>query len=185
MINLTNCKSLNDIARQEFGKANYTNREKCKKLLKEFGIDWKEWLETTKLKEQKHCLNCGKVLTNKDANKFCCRSCAATYNNSRREVSEATRKKISESIQRNNPNFSGEIKPLGSKAKISINRKFNGEKIYCKTCGKELMATQEKFCSQYCKQEYYYKKYIERWKNGEENGLKGVYGLSNHIRKRM
>ena len=28
-----NCKTLNDIARQVFGKANYYNRERCKKIL--------------------------------------------------------------------------------------------------------------------------------------------------------
>lgn len=38
-MNLDNCNSLNDIARQEFGKANYTNREKVKKLLLTEGID--------------------------------------------------------------------------------------------------------------------------------------------------
>ena len=37
-MNLDNCNSLNDIARQEFGKANSNNREKVKKLLEEEGI---------------------------------------------------------------------------------------------------------------------------------------------------
>lgn len=39
MMNLENCNCLNDICRQEFGKANYTNREKVKKLLLADGID--------------------------------------------------------------------------------------------------------------------------------------------------
>lgn len=39
MLKLDNCNCLNDIARQEFGKANYTNREKVKKLLAQDGID--------------------------------------------------------------------------------------------------------------------------------------------------
>lgn len=38
-MDLENCKCLNDICRQEFGKANYTNREKVKKLLFAEGID--------------------------------------------------------------------------------------------------------------------------------------------------
>ena len=32
----------NDICRKLFNKANYTNREKVKKILYENGIDWKE-----------------------------------------------------------------------------------------------------------------------------------------------
>lgn len=39
MINLENCKSLNDIARQEFGKTDANQREKVKKLLEKEGID--------------------------------------------------------------------------------------------------------------------------------------------------
>ena len=61
-MNIENCKTLNDIARQEFGKANYTNREKCKKLLEKEGIDWKEWLKNNKIKEKKYCLYCGKEI---------------------------------------------------------------------------------------------------------------------------
>ena len=70
MIDLTNCKCLNDIARQEFGKANYTNREKCKKLLAKEGIDWEEWL--TSKKEDvpvKYCLYCGKEIKSKNHKK--------------------------------------------------------------------------------------------------------------------
>ena len=86
MIDLTNCKSLNDIARQEFGKANYTNREKCKKILLYEGINWEEWLESIKSsKPKKYCLYCGKEIINGHSRKkFCDTSCAASYNNSKR-----------------------------------------------------------------------------------------------------
>lgn len=81
-MNLDNCNSLNDIARQEFGKANYTNREKIKKLLFAEGIDWQQWLAEKKKKEQRFCKNCGKDITEKEKGvKFCCQSCATTYNN--------------------------------------------------------------------------------------------------------
>lgn len=43
------------------------------------------------------CLQCGKETTNK---KFCSSSCAATYNNSRRHLSEETKSKISNSIKK-------------------------------------------------------------------------------------
>lgn len=39
MIDLKQLNSLNDIARALYNKANYTNREKSKKYLKELGID--------------------------------------------------------------------------------------------------------------------------------------------------
>ena len=31
--------------------------------------------------------------------------------------------------------------------------------------------------------DYRYKEYIKRWKNGEEDGMSGKYGLSGHIRR--
>ena len=40
---LEKSKSISDIARAVFGKENYTNREKVKKLLLENGISWEEW----------------------------------------------------------------------------------------------------------------------------------------------
>lgn len=149
MIDLTNCNCLNDIARQEFGKANYTNREKCKKLLAKEGIDWEEWLTSKKEdKPIKYCLYCGKEIKGKnDKKKFCNNSCAASYNNGKRGH-----------------------KPL-----------VNG---VCLNCGKEFHKKQNgtKYCCQKCQQEYQHKKYIERWKNGEENGMSGEYGISKHIR---
>ena len=149
MIDLTNCKCLNDIARQEFGKANYTNREKCKKLLENEGIDWEEWLASKKEdKPKKYCLHCGKEIKSGHLRKkFCNQSCAASYNNRKRDH-----------------------KPL-----------IDG---ICLNCGTEFHKKQNgtKFCCQKCQLEYQHKKYIERWKNGEEDGMSGEYGLSSHIR---
>ena len=152
MKDIKDCKTLNDIARQEFGKANYTNREKCKKLLEENGINWKEWLESKKIEEKKYCLYCGKELTGKDRKrkKFCNSSCAASYNNV--------------GVVRN-----------GSKSIPCI----------CLNCGKEYYAvrnSKKKFCSIKCQGEYKHKQYIERWKNGEEDGMSGKYGISTAIR---
>jgi predicted HNH restriction endonuclease len=183
MKDLKDCKTLNDIARQEFGKANYTNREKCKKLLEENGINWKEWLDNKKIKEKKYCLQCGKELNTRSQTKFCSSSCAAKYNNSKRELSEEIRVKISHTLQKKNPDFNGVFKPLTKRSKAAINEKFNGEKRYCKNCGKELKGTKIDFCDRICHNEYNYKTYIERWKNGNEDGMAGKYGLSQHIRK--
>ena len=53
----------------------------------------------------------------------------------------------------------------------------------CLNCGKELSKRQEKYCCNKCQNEYQYKKYIERWQAGLENGLKGLYQLSNYIER--
>lgn len=173
MTKFENCKSLNDIARQEFGKANYTNREKAKKLLFEYGIDWRDWLESIKNSKRKFCLVCGKELNNEQT-KFCGNSCAATYNNSRRKLSLETRTKISHSLQKKSENFNGEFKPL--KNKHDINR-------ICKNCGKQLLMRQNCFCNNKCQQDYQYKIFIDKWKNGDEKGIVGEYATSKHIRR--
>ena len=55
----------------------------------------------------------------------------------------------------------------------------------CLNCGKELIGNKKnnKYCCQQCQLDYQHKQYIERWKNGQESGLKGKYEVSNHIRK--
>lgn len=55
----------------------------------------------------------------------------------------------------------------------------------CLNCGKELVGNKKnnKYCCQQCQLDYQYKQYIEKWKNGQESGIKGKYEVSNHIRK--
>ena len=57
------------------------------------------------------------------------------------------------------------------------------KKIYCLNCGKELNKHQNKYCSNKCQTDYQYKKFIERWKAGKENGVRGTYQLSNYIER--
>lgn len=54
---------------------------------------------------------------------------------------------------------------------------------YCINCGKELNNRKSKYCNGKCQSEFQYKSYIDRWKNGLEDGIKSVYYLSNYIRK--
>ena len=60
---------------------------------------------------------------------------------------------------------------------------FKNVNKYCEFCGNPLNNKQEKFCNTNCQSEYYYNKYIEDWKNGLKDGLKGKYGLSDRIKK--
>lgn len=89
MIDLANCKNLNDVARKEFGKVNYYNRERVKKLLSENGIDWKEWKAQKKAdkNEIRYCKFCGKEITGHNKI-FCNSSCAAKFNNHQRKVTK-------------------------------------------------------------------------------------------------
>ena len=57
------------------------------------------------------------------------------------------------------------------------------EKRFCLNCNQELSRRQTKYCSSSCQQEYQYKEYIERWKQGLEDGMSGDYSVSSHIRK--
>lgn len=82
---------------------------------------------------------------------------------------------------------------LKPRRKISPNEHFNKNKniktkplIVCKNCGKEMeqkRSYKKCFCSNDCQQEYKYKEYIKRWKNGEESGMKGAASTSIYIKK--
>ena len=52
----------------------------------------------------------------------------------------------------------------------------------CLNCNKELSKSQTKYCSNKCQVEYQRKEYIERWKNGQEDGVTGQFGTSHYIR---
>ena len=70
----------------------------------------------------------------------------------------------------------------------SYNNTLRGGKIrkhlaHCLNCGKELSKSAIKYCDNKCRFEFEYKMYIERWKQGLENGVTGKYEISSHIRK--
>ena len=54
---------------------------------------------------------------------------------------------------------------------------------FCLYCGKKIenpyAPKTNKYCSNECRRKYKREQYIERWKNGEENGLKGKYQITN------
>ena len=61
-------------------------------------------------------------------------------------------------------------------------RKSKSEK-YCMNCGCRISSSGKKFCSQRCQQDFQYKAYIERWKQGLEDGIKSEYQTSKYIRR--
>lgn len=70
-------------------------------------------------------------------------------------------------------NFNKKEKKIEKKEKVQR---------FCECCGRELKTYQGRFCSGKCQNLTRYKDYIERWKNGEEDGMKGEYSVSNHIK---
>lgn len=78
---------------------------------------------------------------------------------------------------------------LERRRKINPKETFNkgkAKKGTCQNCGKEFVlysGSGGKYCSHKCQKEKEYNDYIERWKNGKEDGLSGKYSLSKRIRK--
>ena len=54
-------------------------------------------------------------------------------------------------------------------------------KIHCLNCN-SVIPSRNKYCSNTCQLEYQYKAYINNWKNGLENGMRGDYQISMHIK---
>ena len=61
--------------------------------------------------------------------------------------------------------------------------KGTGRKYYCLNCNQELSGRNRKFCDHHCQNEYEYKEWVKRWKEGLETGIKGEYGISNNLRR--
>lgn len=70
----------------------------------------------------------------------------------------------------------------------TYNNKFRSKiktKKYCINCKTELNNRQKKYCSKDCQTEYEYEQYIQKWKNGEEDGNTGKNkdALSSNVRR--
>ena len=144
---IENTNSLSYAAKEIFGINTTLARTIIKEICEEQGWKTPKWYN-----RKNFCLNCGKEINGKDKNrkKFCCHSCAASYNN------------------------------------LGVVRNYKGgkrkkEKLFCLNCGKEIK--RGKYCDNTCHAKYEEKEYIKRWKNGEEDGLSGKYGMINAVRR--
>lgn len=153
-----NCTSLNDAAKKIFGRNNYRDCEKIKLLAKEYNFDWKIWGERRKKKtEIIHCLNCGKEIEVpigwKGHRKKFCSQSCAASYNNHKRSEK------------------NGFKPLVSGTCVHCGNIFEGK------------PNGTKYCSNDCQHQHEYEEYIKRWKNGEEKGMSGKYGISTHIRR--
>ena len=145
------------------------NPQKCN----HFGLLTQEKKDVWYEKNKKKCPYCENYIPLGDMYfsdykklKFCSKSCAASYHNMHNEKVYAKRK---ESLQ-----FDIIIDDCGNEIKVP-------SKNYCKNCNKEIKQDKQ-FCSQECFNEFKYKEYIRKWKNGLVDGLSG-YAVSKTIRK--
>ena len=72
----------------------------------------------------------------------------------------------------------------------SCSATYNNKQRVKKTCNcgncNTIIPSNKKYCNNKCQQEYQYKFYIDKWKQGDENGSKGTkrtLTVSSHIRK--
>ena len=145
---------------------------------------------------EEYCLECGNKIMGKYATKFCNADCASKYNG------KIKRKKSIEEYYKS-PNTCkgcGEIIKVRDGKKVYetrlkkfcssscsatyYNAKRERKKRYCDFCGNEIKTKGSKsFCSQNCYKKSVQKALVDKWKNGEESGTRGVYLVANFIRR--
>ncbi len=94
-----------------------------------------------------YCKHCGKVIELRDG-----------------EIPSITRQRVF---------CSPECHSEFQRQKMKGNKVRKRKVLYCINCGKELSGHQNKYCCNQCQQEFQYKTYISKWKNGEVDGLSG------------
>jgi len=112
----------------------------------------------------KYCLNCNRETDNF---KFCCKSCAVTFNNKKRIKKYRYCLKCGEETK--NPKF------CSTSCAASFNNKTTKKKEdrFCFICGKKLHNRLLKYCSYSCQQKNYSNIAIEKWISGEWDGVVG------------
>lgn len=124
-----------------FEKGRVVGRENILKLKKERIKDYNI--------NPKLCTNCEKPLEyEKKNNKFCCKSCAAIYNNKNRSTEFITE-------EFKNKQRSNAIKVFSDKQKSKNETSYYEIEAYCPECGKLLTNKQKKYKYVYCSQSCY------------------------------
>jgi len=124
-------KNVTDLLKKLNLSDNTINRNKIKNISIEINFD----LDLYRIRKLKYCLNCGKILIG-DRHKFCSNSCSATYNNTGRKVSNATRDKIRKTLAIVRPK-----KPKVKKEKLTKEVNLTNS---CPICG--IKITNDKIC---------------------------------------
>lgn len=148
-----------------------------KEVAKSVGFNLETYKER-KNKPIRYCKECGKEITSKWGKDFCCSSCAAKYNNKRRDKSvyEKVSNKLRKNVLKEKCCLNcGKI--LNQKQRkycsVSCRNKYkylnNGKEIICQECGKVFKSNDinRKFCSNVCFCEHTKKGYLKKWLEGD------------------
>lgn len=117
------------------------------------------------------CIQCGQPLDYKHRhNKFCNQSCSATYNNYKNYKKTYNGKPVS---------YRKEIVKNGEIEREVLVRDYGN----CVYCGKPLNSHQKKYCSSECETNYKYNQRVERWKSGEDDGIRANGTTTDTIKR--
>lgn len=155
-----------------------------KEVANEIGFDLSSY------KKKRYCLECGKELK-EGQKKFCSKSCAATYNNTRRKHSEETKLKIANKLKKEQHCIicdktlnSNQQKYCSESCKNVAQNDKHDNVIICYECGKTFKTynKERKFCSTHCASEYRKKQLLNKWLRNELT-VQPTSGLCESIRK--
>lgn len=150
------CKSYTEAIKLIFDK-DYVNKSIINKVKKwcfdNLNFDLESHINTYKNRKN-YCLNCGKEIVGRNRlyKKFCCQSCAATYNNKLRgSVSNEQKERTSATMLKKNADKDN----LSLEEYLCIPRTKDQKLKYkctCKICGKEFYSRHKNtiYCSQKC-----------------------------------
>ena len=146
----------------DFKNKNVQNCSHWSELTQEQKDAWYE-------KNKKQCLCCGEDIpfnarspSEYKRQKFCNQKCAASFNNLNKN--RYLKKRLEKNTEKNN---------------IVLQEVLS--KNYCKNCGKEI-DSRKQFCNLKCLQRFQQNSYVQRWKEGLEDGRSGKYGISKRIK---
>ena len=71
---------------------------------------------------------------------------------------------------------------LPKRRTVNPKETFNKIKKVCLYCGKEIQSDNI-YCSIKCHLNYDYRQRLQKWKSGEETGIKGIQGISSIVRR--
>lgn len=166
---------------------NKQGSEYLKEIAASVGFDLNLYKERKK-KPIRYCKECGEEIANEWGKDFCCRSCAAKYNNKRRDKSVYEKvadklKSKTHTIKKNKVHILAErFCEICGKKLEGHQRKYcsiscrnrnkyltEGQDTVCQECGKTFKSRDKnrKFCSNECSSKHRNEEYLKKWRNGE------------------
>lgn len=167
-------KSKSEIFRKLKLSDNSKNWNKFKELLDKHNINLNSlWHKDSN--EKRYCLYCGKEIT-KTGKKFCCSSCATSYNNKHRDPAIYDKVRKSLKLYYNvNEDY---------KEPKKVNTDKEQKTYYCLHCNKELNSS-KKFCDEKCASAYKKNKLFNYYMDHQDEFCRSNFVPRSYIRERI